>query len=244
MNSITGKLILSLVRDSDYAHAGEEEAIDLALGPIVSPSTRRWLDVGCGIGGTARYVVGRGWGQVTGIDLDPANIEVARRHHPGLEFVCCDVVDLQRNVTGAFDVIYLLNAFFLFSDQTTALHAMRAVARPEARLVIFDYVDLGGYGAWQVHRKSLGLQHPLVLDQIESILADTGWTLDRVLPANREYLRWYEALVDRIERKRKAIVSLASEDFYDFVLTEFSEIREDVRAGRLGGAILHASTAS
>ena len=37
----------------------------------------RILDVGCGIGGTAHYVVGQGWGEVTGIDLDPANIEVS-----------------------------------------------------------------------------------------------------------------------------------------------------------------------
>lgn len=30
MNSYLGQRILSLVREGDYAHAGEEEAIDLA----------------------------------------------------------------------------------------------------------------------------------------------------------------------------------------------------------------------
>ena len=65
MSSLTGKLVLSLVRGSDYAHAGEEEAIELALGPVVGIAPLRFLDVGCGIGGTARYVAERCWGTVT-----------------------------------------------------------------------------------------------------------------------------------------------------------------------------------
>ena len=56
MNSITGKLVLALIRGNDYAHAGEEEAIELVLGPLDKSVRTRILDVGCGIGGTARYV--------------------------------------------------------------------------------------------------------------------------------------------------------------------------------------------
>ena len=55
MNSFEGKRILALVRDAAYAHAGEEEAIALALGGIAKEHERRVFDVGCGLGGTAEY---------------------------------------------------------------------------------------------------------------------------------------------------------------------------------------------
>ena len=51
MNSFEGKRILALIRDGDYAHAGEEEAIECALGSIPKDSRDWMLDVGCGRGG-------------------------------------------------------------------------------------------------------------------------------------------------------------------------------------------------
>jgi hypothetical protein len=38
MNSFTGKQVLALVRSGDNAHAGEEEAIELALGHKNTPT--------------------------------------------------------------------------------------------------------------------------------------------------------------------------------------------------------------
>jgi len=40
MNSYLGQRILSLVREGDYAHAGEEEAIELAMSGIEKDSRR------------------------------------------------------------------------------------------------------------------------------------------------------------------------------------------------------------
>ena len=241
MSSITGKLILAMVRGSDYAHAGEEEAIDLVLGPLTKTAQTRLLDVGCGIGGSARYVVERGWGKVTGIDLDPANVEAANKRHPGLEFICSDVVDLAQNVTGRFDVLYSLNAFFLFADQVAALRAMRAVAHPSAKLAIFDYVDLGGYVQWKQEQKTRGLRHPLVLDRLDDRLQGSGWMVDRIVPAHTDYLRWYETLVTRIVSKREAIVADSSAGFFDYVLGRYEDTCDDLRAGRLGGATIYAT---
>ena len=42
--------ILSLVREGDYAHPGEEEAILLTLDPLKKDPNRVVLDVGCGLG--------------------------------------------------------------------------------------------------------------------------------------------------------------------------------------------------
>jgi len=64
-------------RKTDYAHAGEEEAIDLAFKDIPKEPKGLLLDMGCGRGGTAHYVQGRCWGNVTGADIDADSIEYA-----------------------------------------------------------------------------------------------------------------------------------------------------------------------
>ena len=241
MSSVTGKLVLALIRGNDYAHAGEEEAIDRVLGSLAMTAGHRVLDLGCGIGGTASYVEARSWGKVTGVDLDPGNIEVAKAHHPGPEFICSDAVEIETVSPGPFDLIYLFNAFFLFTDQPRALRAMRAVSNAGARLALFDYVDRGGYAAWQANRETAGLRSALLIEQVHAMLPGAGWRVDETVVLHEEYLRWYAAFVARIESMRQAVIDISSEGFYDFVLTRYSETLEDVHAGRLGGATFYAT---
>jgi SAM-dependent methyltransferase len=51
------------------------------------------LDAGCGPGQIARYLRERG-ATVVGVDLSPAMIDQARRHHAGIEFVVGDLCRL------------------------------------------------------------------------------------------------------------------------------------------------------
>jgi ubiquinone/menaquinone biosynthesis C-methylase UbiE len=62
----------------------EDAAFDL-LAKLVAGSGRTVLDVGCGPGRTTGLLAERGL-RVTGIDLSPGMIEVARRDHPDLDF--------------------------------------------------------------------------------------------------------------------------------------------------------------
>src|SRR5260370_17274946 len=68
MNSFEGKGMLALMRDGDYAHAGEEEAIERALRSVQKNSQSWNLDVGCGRGGSAEYLARHGWGNLAGSD--------------------------------------------------------------------------------------------------------------------------------------------------------------------------------
>ena len=51
MSCATGKRLLALVREGDYAHPGEAEAIRLLLAGVRPDEHRRILDAGCGGGG-------------------------------------------------------------------------------------------------------------------------------------------------------------------------------------------------
>src|SRR5271155_6058680 len=106
MNSFEGKRILALIRDGDYAHAGEEEAIERPLRSIPKTGGACLLDGGCGRGGSAEYLRRRGWGHVEGIDRDNESIEYARATYPEVNFHVCDVLDIPRTVTRSFNIIY------------------------------------------------------------------------------------------------------------------------------------------
>jgi ubiquinone/menaquinone biosynthesis C-methylase UbiE len=237
MNSFEGKRILALIRDGDYAHAGEEEAIERAFRSIPKSANRWMLDVGCGRGGSADYLRRQGWGHVEGIDRDADSIEYARATFPQIGFHVCDVLDVPRTVARNFDIICMLNAFYAFTEQRDALAALRKVAKSGAQLVIFDYT---------VGEKSLGanrpdlMPHAIQLSGIAAMLREAGWKPGAVEDLSADYARWYATFVDRISRKRAEIENIGGADWYNFVLSMYSGLRGVIEQGGLGGAILHA----
>jgi ubiquinone/menaquinone biosynthesis C-methylase UbiE len=237
MNSFEGKRILALIRDGDYAHAGEEEAIERAFSSIPKTADRWMLDVGCGRGGSAEYLRRQGWGQVEGVDRDADSIEYARAAFPQVGFHVCDVLDVPRTVARNFDIIYMLNAFYAFAEQRDALAAIRKVAKPGAQLVIFDYT---------VGEQSLGairtdlMPHAIRLSEIGAMLREAGWKQGAVEDLNADYARWYATFVDRIGRKRAEIENIGGADWYNFVLSMYSGLHGVIANGALGGAIVHA----
>jgi SAM-dependent methyltransferase len=241
MNSFGGKQLLSLVRDGDYAHAGEDEAIGLALRPYPRRPDRHLLDVGCGRGGTAQFVQAHGWGTVVGIDLEPDSIARARQVYPAIEFHACDVVDAAWKIDCTFDLIYLFNSFYAFSDQPRALAVLAQLAGAGGQLMVFDYTDRGGYDPESLTSDGEPfLTHPLRLDSIGQTLGENGWRLTAIEDLTGAYERWYDALLKRIERKRPEITRTAGPDGFAAVRGLYAGLLAAIRRGTLGGAIVRA----
>jgi ubiquinone/menaquinone biosynthesis C-methylase UbiE len=236
MNSFEGKRILALVRDGDYAHAGEEEAIERSFRSIPKDPEQRMLDVGCGRGGSAEYLRRHGWGHVEGIDRDSDSIDYARATYPEIGFHVCDVLDVPRTVTRTFDVIYMLNAFYAFDRQREALAELRKVAKPSAQLVIFDYT----VGTNAGDSPNPMIPHAIRLSEIAAMLRDAGWEPGAIEDLNTEYARWYAKFVQRIQLKRAEIEKIGGSDWYNFVLSMYSGLHGVIAGGGLGGAIVHA----
>jgi SAM-dependent methyltransferase len=241
MNSFSGKQLLALIRDSDYAHAGEQEAVELALRRYPKRPDQLVLDVGCGRGGTAHYVQEHGWGQVVGLDAEPASIARAREVYPAVEFHACDVVDAASAVGRSFDLIYLFNSFYAFGDQPRALAVLRQLAAGSGRLVIFDYTDRGGYDDTPLACDGEPfVPHPVRLSEIGETLRRAGWELTDVEDLTAEYDRWYDDLVRRIDGKRVRLVESVGAEGFAFVRGQYVGLLAAVRDGTLGGALLHA----
>ena len=77
-----GKTIISITIDDlapvDEYHIGGRQASADFLGQLDLTPEKQVLDIGCGLGGAARFVASRYGCQVTGLDLTPEFIETAK----------------------------------------------------------------------------------------------------------------------------------------------------------------------
>lgn len=104
---------------------------------------QRVLDVACGTGVVARQaadVVGR-TGTVTGIDLNPAMIEVARERASAIDWLVGDAVDLPMD-RDTFDVVLCQSALFFFADAQQAVREMARVVRVGGAVALQTYAGL------------------------------------------------------------------------------------------------------
>lgn len=245
MNHPDGKRLLATVRDGDYAHAGEEEAIHLVWEGLPRNPAQPWLDAGCGRGGTAAYVRDRGWAAPTGLDIDAASVAEATTRHPGIPFVAGDVTGVGDRFSGAFEVITAFNAFYAFPDQPAALASLARAARPGAALALFDYVDRGGFSEdpFGLLPES-ALWRPLNLERIGAELAATGWTLTHSLCLHDAYRRWYGHLAERFACKRPELLEHFPDTLVTYATSYYTGLLGAIERGVLGGALVCAIRAA
>jgi SAM-dependent methyltransferase len=245
MNSYLGQRILSLVRDGDYAHAGEEEAIELAMAGIAKDPCRIILDAGCGRGGTADYLHKHGWGKVVGVDIQAESIKAAQQNYPNIKFLVCDVCDVDQRLDERPDIICMFNAYYCFHDQFRALQALRTISRPQTRMIIFDHVDRGGYQDDPLMDAGQPfLPNPLRLSAVREHMTDTGWQAANILEIHDAYIGWYTSLVDRIERARDKITATAGLMGYEHVRSLYKRLLNAALQKKLGAAIITAVPAT
>lgn len=242
MNSFDGMRVLSLVRDGDYAHAGEEEAIALAMERIAKSRDQLIVDAGCGRGGTAHYLNANGWGKVVGFDIEPASIDFARTAYPNVDFYVSDVCEFGNSSGISADVICMFNAFYCFSDQARALRSLCRIAKPETQLVVFDHVNRGGYDSHAlIDAGKPFLPNPPVLSEFSDLLKRNGWTLKLMNEVHESYIRWYANLVSRIERSRSQIASIVGEAGFNHVAMLYRGLLTAAERQQLGAAIIYAT---
>ena len=125
------------------------------MGPF-DASTTRILDVGTGAGVLIPYfeTLGAAQGNVTGVDVSPGMLEVARRRYPEATFWEGDVVDFPTSVPpgasgsgkdGLFDAVVFNAVFGNLFDQQAAVEAVGTLAARGARVVIRC---VGCVGVW------------------------------------------------------------------------------------------------
>jgi len=240
MNSFIGKTILSFLRDGNYAHAGEEEAINLVMQRFAKNSNRSILDIGCGIGGTAKFMQEHGWGKVLGVDIDEEAIKYAQKTYPDVEFQVCNALNVA-SIPRQFDLICLFNVLYAIADRKAVLEAFYKIAKENTNLIIFDYVDLGAsknndnqYFINPTHTPHIRLEDFPVLAK------QSGWEITEIKNLDLEYIRWYDELLAKIENNRHKIRELFGEEALATTEKTYNDIYNSLLNKTMGGTIIYA----
>lgn len=239
LNSPEGKQILATLRDGDYAHPGEDEAVALTLQGLAPDPGQRVLDVGCGRGGTAEWIRRHGWTQVVGVDVDAEVIGYARQRYPQVHFRDCDVLALPEADLGLFDLICLFNSFYAFGDQPAALRALRAVSAPGARLRLFDYAQPTPGPLPAALGTEIG--KPVALDRIADQLADAGWYEPVFTDLTQHYIGWYQYLLDKLAALRAQITADHGADWHTFFTGWYGALHQALIDGQIRGVLIAAT---
>jgi demethylmenaquinone methyltransferase/2-methoxy-6-polyprenyl-1,4-benzoquinol methylase len=99
------------------------------------------LDVACGSGKlTAELarMTGSG-GRVVGLDFSPQMLEIARREHPGIEFIEGDALNLPFD-EASFDVSTIAFGLRNLADPVLGLREMLRVIKPAGHAVVLEFV--------------------------------------------------------------------------------------------------------
>ena len=235
MNSAIGKQILSLVRNGNYAHPGEEEAIDLVFRKISKEEKRKILDVGCGLFGTANYLQNCGYGKVTGIDLNENVLNLAMERYPDADIHQCDVYEADKILKNKFELIYLFNSFYSFPDHLKALSVLKKVAANNCELIIFDYADPGNYNSEDVE-----IPNPVKLHEAENTFKNAGWKIQEIEDITDLYIKWYSELCDKITSMKNEIINISNIDMYNYVEYQYRKMLKLCSAGEMKGVIISA----
>lgn len=165
---------------------GRNATVELA-GDLTLDKNMRILDVGCGLGGAARYLANEFGCRVTGLDLsaDYCRVAATLTERLGLDSL---VSFRQGNAVslpfqdGSFDVVWTQHAAMNISDKSAFYREMFRVLRPGGRLALYDI--LAGPGG------DVYFPVPWAREPSISFLLTSQQLLDRLTATGFEIVVW------------------------------------------------------
>jgi ubiquinone/menaquinone biosynthesis C-methylase UbiE len=171
---------------ADDLHFGWRPATLAVAASLNLPSGAKLLDIGCGVGGPARLFAERFGCHVTGVDLTPEFIALARSltRRCGLadraDFVLADATDLPLPAD-AFDAAVQLHVGMNLPDKRGVFTEVQRVLRKGGRFIVFDVMRTGrgelSYPVpWALTPRTSFVDPP---DRYRSLLEEAGFTVEQ-----------------------------------------------------------------
>lgn len=131
------------LKAGDEFHTGGVLATDHLFDQLSLTHATRVLDVGCGIGGTSRYIVDRYDSTVTGVDLTPEFVETAKAlseivgHSDKVEFHVGSALDMPVPDAG-FDLAVMLHVGMNIEDKAGLFAEVARALATGGSFALFD----------------------------------------------------------------------------------------------------------
>ncbi len=178
----------------DEFHIGGRAATIHAVDKLSLGPEHHVLDVGCGIGGAARYIAHTHKCRLSGIDLTRDYIETAKalsqRAHldQNIEFLTASALDMPFN-DAAFDAGVTIHVAMNIEDRAALYSEISRVLKPGAKFCIYDVMRVSNEPItfpvpWA---QSAATSHLTSVNEMRDLLDDAGFDVvevdDRTKPA-------------------------------------------------------------
>lgn len=127
----------------DEFHTGGIEATTALLDQLEIRPEMRVLDIGCGLGGTARHILHRYGAHVVGVDLTPAYVDAGKvlntrlQLTEGIDLLQGSALDLPVEDRG-FDLATMFHVGMNIPDKNQLFSEVSRILRPGGRFALFD----------------------------------------------------------------------------------------------------------
>jgi SAM-dependent methyltransferase len=208
---------------------------ELARAAGIEPSTRV-LDLGCGIGGPARYLAATFGCKVTGVDLSPGFIDAANylTARCGLSelvtFQTGDAVHLPFE-DAAFDAVFLQHVAMNIEDRAALYAEVRRILAPGGRLATYDLVAGDGEVVYPVPwARDVSTSFLLSEADTRTALEQAGFRADLWIDDTDPVLDWFKALMASPPASGPTLGVVMGADFQ----AKTANLARNLRENRLG----------
>lgn len=184
---------------------GREATVELASRASLKPGLRV-LDVGCGLGGSVRYLASEHQCQVIGIDLTKEYVDVANaladlvRIKEMVEFHQGSALDMPFG-DGSFDIVWTEHVQMNIGDKRAFYAEIARVLAPHGRLLFHDiFQGDGGPLHYPVPWAEDGSISFLVPPEaVRQILEELGFSIFHWEDKSQQSLEWFIAAIERLK---------------------------------------------
>jgi SAM-dependent methyltransferase len=158
------------LEDHHWWYRGRRRVVDEVIRSLGLPPGARILDAGCGSG--RNMVELAPYGNVTGVDVSPASVDVAKARDVG-EAMVASLSEPLPFPDASFDLAVSLDVLEHIDDDRSVLRELRRVIRPGGRLL----VTVPAYPwLWSSHDEVNHHRRRYTRRALLTVAAEAGWT--------------------------------------------------------------------
>ena len=191
---------------ADEFHIGGTEATDFVCNKVEDFAGHKLLDVGCGIGGPARFISNRVGCEVVGVDLTPDFVKTGN--------LLTDLVSMKNAVTlmegnaaelsfspNSFDAAYMMHVGMNISNKIGAFKEVNRVLKDRGLFVIYDVMCLKEQQLtyplpWASSKAGSAVEGPEIY---QSILETEGFTVTEIEIKRDFAIGFFENMMKKME---------------------------------------------
>lgn len=184
---------------------GREATVELARRAALKPGSHV-LDVGCGLGGSARYLAAEHQCRVTGIDLTQEYVNVANalagmvRLSDSVAFRRASALDIPFD-DGTFDVVWTEHVQMNIADKHAFYREIGRVTRPKGQLLFHDiFAGKGGPLHYPVPwAEEASISFLAAPEAVRATLEDLGFVIHDWVDKSESSLQWIVTAIEKVK---------------------------------------------